>query len=179
MIGGPYTVRFTATNALSGSATTAITVADVDHPPAITAPATASVDENSQLIVDITVADPNGQAITTLTADLSGLPAGNNAVFTKGAGNTSGRLTWTPSYSHAGGPYTVRFTASNALTGTATTAITVRNVDRLPTVLAPATATVAERQIMALDVNASDPDGEAITSLTADLSGLPVGNSAV
>ena len=41
--------------------------------------------------------------------------------------------------------YTVTFTASNALSGSASTSITVGNVDRSPVVTAPATASVLER----------------------------------
>jgi hypothetical protein len=76
--------------------------------------------------VNVTAADPDGNPITSLVADLSGLPAGNNAVFTVGAGNTSGTLTWTPTPADIRPtPYTVTFTAANALSGSAATAITV------------------------------------------------------
>src|SRR5207249_2344660 len=142
-----------------------------------TAPASASVAEASPLTVGVQAADPDGQAITSLTADLSGLPAGNNAVFTPGPGNTSGALTWTPTYNDAGS-YTVRFTAANALSGSAATVITVSNVDRAPVVSAPASVIGSVGSLMTVAVKASDPDGQAITSLTADLSGLPAGNNA-
>src|SRR6185295_93502 len=116
---GPYSVTFTATNSLTGSATTAITVNNVDRAPAVTAPATAPGSENQPLTVNVTATDPDGEAITSLTA--SGVPAGAN--FTPGPGNTSGTLSWTPGYTQAG-PYTVTFTATNALTGSASTALT-------------------------------------------------------
>ena len=48
--------------------------------------------------VNVTAADADGDAITSLTA--SGLPAG--ATFTPGPGNTSGTLDWTPGFDQAG-----------------------------------------------------------------------------
>jgi parallel beta-helix repeat protein len=174
---GSYSVTFTAANALSASRTTTIAVANVDRAPTVAAPAAASVAEASPLTVTVRAADADGDPITSLTANLSGLPAGNNAVFTVGAGDSTGTLTWTPSYSHAGS-YSVTFTAGNALSGSATTTISVANVDRAPAVAAPATASVAEATPLTVTVHASDVDGEPITSLTANLSGLPPGNNA-
>src|SRR6185369_10196807 len=134
---GSYSVTLTASNALSGSGTTAITVTNADRAPVITAPATATVAENGLLTVNVTATDPDGEPITSLTA--TGVPAG--ATLTSGPGNASGTLSWTPGFSQAGS-YSVTFTASNALSGSSTTAITVTNTDRAPVVTAPATATV-------------------------------------
>src|SRR5207249_821919 len=75
----------------------------------------------------------------SLSADLSSLPAGSDAAFTAEPGDSVGTLTWTPTYADAGG-YSVRFTAANALSGSATTLISVGNLDRAPTAGAPATA---------------------------------------
>jgi PKD repeat protein len=165
---GAYTVTFTATNAISGSASTAITVNNVDRAPVVTAPATASVNENQLLAVNVSASDPDAEAIASLIA--TGVPSG--ATFTAGAGNTSGTLSWTPGYSQAGA-YTVTFTATNALSGSASTAITVNNVDRAPVVTAPATTSVVETELLTLSVTAVDPDGDAIASLTA--TGVPSG----
>src|SRR5207249_4744320 len=129
--------------------------------------------------INVTATDPDGQAITSLTANLSGLPAGNNAVFTPSADKSSGQLTWTPTFADSrAAPYVVTFTASNTLSASASTAITITNVDRPPAVTAPATRTVAETSLLSFSSSASDPDGEAITSLQADVSGLPPGNNA-
>src|SRR6185503_5441102 len=165
---GSYTAMFTASNALSGSRTTAVTVTNTDRGPVVTAPATATVAENNLLTVNVTVADPDGDPITSLTA--TGVPAG--ATFTPGAGNTSGTLSWTPDFSNAGS-YSVTFGASNVLSGSGTTAITVTNTDRAPVVTGPATATVAENNLLTVNVTAADPDGDPITSLTS--TGLPAG----
>jgi hypothetical protein len=95
-----------------------------DQPPVVTAPATVNGAEGTVLTVDVTASDPDGDAIVSLIA--SGLPSG--ASFAAGAGNTSGTLNWTPSFTQAGS-YSVTFTASNALSGSATTAISITNVN--------------------------------------------------
>src|SRR4029079_2780757 len=129
----------------------------------------ATVNENGQVTVNVTASDPDGQAITALTANLTNLPAGNNAVFTPNASKTAGTLTWTPTFNDGrAAAYNVTFTAANALSGSATTASTVTNVDRAPIVTAAATATVSEGGVMTLTVAVADSDGDAITSLTAN-----------
>src|SRR6185295_12508601 len=165
---GPYTVTFTATNALTGSASTALTVANVDRAPAVSAPAVATVNENQPLTVNVTAADPDGEAIASLTA--SGTPPG--ATFTPGPGNTSGTLSWTPP-TGAAGSYLVTFTATNALTGSATTNVTVTEDAHAPVVVAPSAVQIKALQTLTFQVTASDADGQAIASLTA--SGVPAG----
>src|SRR5262249_14466484 len=159
---GSYSVTFTATNALTGTSSSFVTVINVNGPPVVTAPATATVAENALLTVDVTVSDPDGDPISSLTA--TGLPAG--ATFTAAGDNKSGTLSWTPSFTQAGS-YTVTFTASNALSGSSSTTITVTEVDRAPVVTAPPTAAAAENALLTVDVTASDLDNDAITSLTA------------
>jgi hypothetical protein len=177
--GAPYNVVFTASNALSGSSTTAITVANADRAPSVTAPATSGGAEQTVISFTVTASDPDGDAITSLTADTSALPAGNNAAFTAGAGHTSGTFTWTPTFADGGAaPYSVTITASNSLAGSAATSVTVTNVDRAPSVGAPATVSGVEQTVISFIVTASDPDGDAITSLTSDMSALPAGNNA-
>jgi membrane-bound inhibitor of C-type lysozyme len=159
---GSYNVTFTATNALSGSATTAITVTNVDRAPVVTAPATASGNEGTLISFTVSASDPDGDAIASLT----GAPLPSGATFTANAANTSGTFNWTPSFTQAGS-YNVTFTAANALTGSASTSITVNNVDRAPVVTAPPTASGAEGTTITFNVSAADPDGDAIASLTA------------
>ncbi len=175
----PYSVTFTAANALTGIGSTAITVSNVDRAPVVTTPAAATVNENAQLSLNVTASDPDGQTITSLSANLTGLPNGSNAAFTVNATRTTGTLIWTPTPADGrAAPYSVTFTAANALTGTSSTAITVGNLDRAPVVTVQATATVNENAPLSLTVTASDPDGQGITALTADLTGLPSGSNA-
>lgn len=159
---GSYSVTFTASNALSGSATTSITVGGPDRAPVVTAPPTETVQSFTLLTFTVSAADPDGDPITSLTA--APLPSG--AAFTVNAANTSGTFSWTPNNAQVGN-YNVTFTASNALSGSATTTITAGISDRPPVVSAPSTFTIGVGTTGAFVVTASDPDGNAITSLTA------------
>lgn len=144
-----------------------------ERAPVVTAPASASGSETAALSIVVSASDPDGQAIASLTA--SPLPTG--ATFTANGVNTSGTFAWTPDFTQAGS-YSVTFTASNGLSGSAATAITIADTDRLPLVTAPLTAAVEELGSIDVPVSVSDPDGDAIDALTADLSGLPPGNTA-
>src|SRR5207247_1135780 len=165
---GTHSVTFTASNALTGSSSTLVHVINVDGSPVVTAPATVDAAEGSPLTVDVTASDPDGDAITSLTA--TGLPTGST--FSPGPNNLTGSLHWTPSYNQAGS-YSVTFTASNALTGSASTFVTVINVNGPPVVTAPASASVKENSLLTVPISVSDPDGDAIVSLTT--STLPAG----
>src|SRR5439155_11224301 len=147
---------------LSGSAATSLAV---DRPPVTVAPGSQSATENAPLTFTVTASDPDGQAITSLAA--TGLPPG--ATFTPDASNASGTFAWTPGFSAAPGPYPVTFTAQNALSASATTSISVTNVDRAPAVTVAAATSVNEGQQVTLIVDVTDPDGDAVNSLTADL----------
>ena len=146
-----------------------------DAAPVVTAPATRVACENALLTFTVGAVDPDGDAIAALTASGTAITAG--AAFTVGAGNTSGTLSWTPTFTSAGS-YTATFTAQNALTGSATTAILVGNgCDRPPAVSAPIAQTACVAQFISFSVTASDPDGDAITSLTATGSAITVGGT--
>ena len=138
-----------------------------DRAPVVTAPAAVSGTENSPIAFTVTASDPDATPITSLTA--SGVPSG--ATFAPNAANTSGAFAWTPDYGQAGS-YSVIFTAANALSASKTTVITVANVDLAPSVVAPARVAGTEGAPITFNVSASDPDGDAIASLSA--LGLPV-----
>ncbi len=148
-----------------------------DRAPVVVAPATVSGPEAQELVVNVTASDPDGHAITSLTANLAALPSGNNATFVPAAGNTAGTLRWTPAFADSG-RYDVTFTATNALAGTATTTLRVTNVDRAPVAAAPAAVTIRAGLQVAVDVTAADPDGDAISALQMDKSALPSPNDA-
>jgi thermitase len=181
---GGYPVIFTGSNAAAGSATTFLTIQDVDRRPAVTVLSPVAGTENALIAVAVTAADPDGDAIQSLTADP--LPAG--ATFEVGVGNSSGILRWTPDFTQAGA-YAVMIAARSApraqpvsaplVEGSATIVLEIANVDRSPNVTAPPSAAATENTLLELTVAATDPDGEAIASLTADLSGLPLGHGAV
>ena len=96
-------------------------LAQSDNAPVVTAPAFASTSQNVLLVIPVLASDPDGDAITSLSATGTAITAGGSLVTN--ASNTSGTFSWTPSFSQSGS--FVTFVASNTLTGSATTAITV------------------------------------------------------
>ena len=174
---GFYHITFTATNALESRATMAISVGSTDRAPILMSPAVVNGSEGMPLVVGITVSDPDSQAITVLTADLSGLPSGHTAQFTAAGGNRAGTLQWTPGYADAG-DWIVRWIAGNALAETTSTLLHIVNTDRAPVVVAPVRIDPVAGSAISIDITASDADGDPITQLLADLSGLPLGHGA-
>jgi hypothetical protein len=98
--------------------------APIDIAPVVRGPDFLLPQDGAQVVVDLTVSDPDGDAITSLTADFSGLPAGHDGVFTTNGSNTTGHFTWTPTANDSGS-YSVTFTATNFLSGSRTTVIHV------------------------------------------------------
>ena len=94
-----------------------------DHGLVVTAPASVKGVKGQVLTFTITAADSDGDAITSLTMVPVKMPANSGATFTPNATNTGGTFTW-PSPSVTG-KFQVKFVASNALTGSATTNIQI------------------------------------------------------
>ena len=134
-------------------------IVSADRAPAVTAPATVAGAEGSPLAVNVTAADPDGDAIASLAA--SGLPFG--ATFSSNPAHTAGTVDWTPDFSQAGA-YTFTFTASNLLAGSAASAVNVADVNRPPTANAGGPYSGVASFPVAFDGSASsDPDGNALT----------------
>jgi len=98
--------------------------APIDARPVVTAPGMVLPQDGTPITINVTASDPDGDPINTLTANLSALPPGHNAVFTANGSHTAGTLTWTPTSSDSGN-YNVTFAATNFLSGTKTTVIHV------------------------------------------------------
>ncbi len=121
--GSPYSILWSATSLFTDvSATTVLTVLPNPLAPVVTAPATITRAVGSTVFFHVLASDPDGDAITTLTADLSDLPTG--ATFSPEPGNHGGSFVWAPS-SGLEGSYSVGFVASNALQGCANTRINI------------------------------------------------------
>jgi len=166
------TVLVTDNEGATGSAGASLTVSPPDRAPLVVAPDTATVNEGAVVTVDVTATDPDGGPLSSLTADVSALPAGNDATFTPAADQSGGELVWHPTFADSGS-YRVTFVGANAMADTVSTWLRIRNVDRPPLVTAPAVFLSAAGRPLALSVGAADPDGDAITTLTADLASLP------
>lgn len=132
-----------------------------DRPPVVTAPAAVPASEGNLITINVTASDPDASApaIGSLTA--APLPLG--AVFAANPTNTAGTFSWTPDFAQAG-VYSVTFTASNALSGSATTAITVSNTNRAPVADAGGPYTGFAGSTVNFDgTGSSDPDGDALS----------------
>ncbi len=126
------------------------------RPPSFTlAPTTANVNENSQLSLQYT-AIPNDVG-ETITYSLVNPPSGASINATTGA------FTWTPTYAQAGN-YTITVSATDGeFTVTTTTAVTVVNVNRRPVFTAVSARTITDRDTLKVQLQATDPDGDALT----------------
>src|SRR5262245_10359121 len=93
--------------------------------PRLNAPATAQGVITVPLNINVDAGDPDGEPIALLTADLSSLPSGNDAVFTESPDHSHGTLTWTPTVADSGA-YTVSFRAANLFSAAKTTSVQVR-----------------------------------------------------
>jgi hypothetical protein len=150
------------------------TTGSPDVAPVVTTPASVAGTEGEHLSFVVSASDPDGTPIGSLSA--APLPPG--ASFTPNEAYSLGTLQWTPAYEQAGS-VTVTFTATNTLVGSATTNISVANVDRAPVLTAPPEISGPAGALLSFAVSASDPDGQAIDSLVLDLGPLPAGHDAV
>ncbi len=78
--------------------------------------------DGATVAFSVPVTEPSEGAIQSLTADLSGLPPGNDATFTVNSTLTSGTFTWTPTPADEG-DYIVKFGTSNCLLSTSRTTV--------------------------------------------------------
>ncbi len=139
-----------------------------NHPPVLTAPATATVAIGSTLSFDVTATDADGDHVDLIG---SALPPGSGFVDHL---NDTGTFTWTPTSGQAG-TYTASFTGTDGRggSGSASTVITVTGgsppENHPPTVSAPATEQVNQGVNLTFAVTATDPDGDHVTLSTGSL----------
>jgi hypothetical protein len=134
--------------------------------PTITSSATPSVPENQTLVIDVESTDPEGETEGAgLTYSLTG---GADQALLAIDPNT-GVLSFvaapdfeSPADANADNVYEVQVTVtdSGGLTGVQDLQATVTNVNEAPTITSSGTPSVPENQTLAIDVEATDPDGE-------------------
>ncbi len=151
---GDYIVRFIASDGeLADTAIVNITVLGSDRPPVIEPIADVTVDEGEPLQINVSASDPD-ETIPLLSVLNS--PVG--ASFSDN-GDGTGDFSWTPGFDQSG-VYLVTFQASDGVfTVGADVTITVRNINRAPTWVDAADASVQAGQNLDLTVTAIDPDG--------------------
>lgn len=84
------------------------------EPPFIVAPGIVVPTDGATVAFSVPVTELSEGAVQSLTADISGLPLGNDATFTVNSSLTSGTFTWTPTASDSG-DYVVTFNSANCL----------------------------------------------------------------
>ena len=138
---------------------------DLDHPPVVKAPKKVAGAEGAAITFTFTATDPDGPAVTSLGVSFAGLPLGNNASFVQDELNSAGTVTWTPTYMDARPTaYPITITATNVLSGSAMTKITVANTNRAPLASAGGPYTAFVGVPLQLDGRGSaDPDGDPLT----------------
>ena len=161
---GVHEVVFTATNSLSGTATTSLRVINVDQPPVLSAPASVEGQVGTPILFDVLAMDPDGDPITYLSADLPTF-----ATFEINPAGSAGQFRWIPVDAQAG-THVVVFRAYNLLQVTASTTIQVAARPPNPVVTAPDTLHVEAGQEVSFFVEVFEPSGELV-ELKA--SGLP------
>jgi len=125
-----------------------------------------SVDEGVSLVFSISATDLDGDS---LTYSASNLPQGAN--FNPGTRTFS----WTPTYNQAGTYPNVHFAVTDgSLSDSEDITITVNNVSGPPVLDPIGNKSVNENTLLTFTVNATDPDGDA---LTYSASNLPQGAS--
>jgi len=170
---GIYFVTFVArdTTGLEDPKTVQITITPLNHPPTVSVPATADVNEGQLLTIPVTGGDPDGDPIT-----ISAVPLPDNAVFIQ----TAGGITFAPDYDQAG-VYNITCQADDGadLSVPKTVAVTVNDVvaggetGELVLVVHPVESpTLVARQRVAGTVNADTNLPPAQTILSALITGL-------
>lgn len=158
---GTYAVLVTVqAQTLSDAATLSLTVMNVDRPPYLTLPEVIAGAEADPLSYLFKGSDPDGDA---LSWSVQGLPSGAAVEA------TTGQLTLTPGYDQAGTyPLVVRLTAGGEVVQGHTT-LSIANTDRAPQLVPMAPQTLKVGTLFESTVQASDPDGDAITLTAANL----------
>ncbi len=161
---GVYNVTFIASDGgLADSEIVAITVANVNRPPLLSAIGPQTGSENTLLAFNTSASDPDAEPLTLSAVNL---PVG--ASFTdNGNGNGAAAFAWTPDYTQAGA-YNVTFIASDgAAADSEIVAITINDVNQPPVLTAIGSQSVDEGQALNLPISATDPDA-SIPTLTAE-----------
>jgi VCBS repeat-containing protein len=164
-----YLVQVTVTDAggLTDVQDLAVTVTDVNEAPSITSSATASVEENQTLAIDVDSTDPDGETEGGggLTYSITG--GADAALFAIDA--NSGVLTFVsapdfenPTDADANNVYLVQVTVTDGggLTDVQDLAVTVTDVNEAPSITSSATPSVPENTTLVVDVDSIDPEGE-------------------
>lgn len=159
---GQHTITFRATDGdLTDSRAILITVTNVSRAPTILPLQDHSVNEGQTLRFDIVGQDPDGDPLTFFISAPSPVP--RNAGITVDPNNRNlAHFTFSPDFDQAA-VYNFTFTVSDGgLTGSASSRITVVNVNRPPVLDPIPDRTLKEGENLSFTVSGSDPDNDPI-----------------
>ncbi len=158
---GNYSVTFTAHDTHSPSTiSVSITVVDVNSAPILNAIPDKTVNEGTELVIDVSATDAEGD---NLVYSASGLPTG--ALFDA----ATRKFTWKPSSTQAG-DYTVTFSVSDGkLSASTSVKITVVDANTAPVITPVADKTVNTNQQLTFDIVAVDGEGDVLMYSAANI----------
>ena len=160
---GTYVFYVVATDngipALAGQTEVTVIVDEVNRPPVLSPIAAQTVDEGSQLGVQLVASDPDIPS-NSLVYALDGAPNGMTV-------SASGFITWTPSEEQGPGSFVfdvvVADSGSPVLTDRQSMRITVNDANNAPVISAIGSKTIAEGDTLTFTARATDPDVPANT----------------
>lgn len=158
---GNYSVTFTAHDTHSPSTiSVSITVVDVNSAPVLNAIPDKSVNEGTELVIDVSATDAEED---NLVYSATGLPTG--ALFDA----ATRKFIWKPSSTQAG-DYTVTFSVSDGkLSASTSVKITVVDANTAPTITPIADKTVNTNQQLTFDIVAIDGEGDNLIYMAGPL----------
>jgi hypothetical protein len=113
--------------------------------------------------VNISATDPDGDSLILTAIDLT-----LNAAFVD-SGNGSGLFTFEPDFTQSGSFQITFIISDGALADSEVVSIEVTDVNRMPVLAAIGSQSVSEGDTLALNINASDPDGDSLILSVLDL----------
>ncbi|MBI4550218.1 MAG: VCBS repeat-containing protein, partial [Candidatus Omnitrophica bacterium] len=168
---GQYTLNFGASDGdLTGSRTLVVTVNNVttNRPPTIGTLGDHALNEGETVSFTLVGQDPDGD---NLSFSISGpVPVPDHAVLNPDPNDPNRvNFSFSPDFTQAG-TYDFTFTVSDGtLSASATSKITVGNINRRPVLDLIGDKTVNEGQILTVTLSGSDPDGDALTFSALDM----------
>jgi len=155
---GVYTVEFSVSDGeLSDSELVEITVVNVNRAPELVSIGSQFIDEGSELLIELSATDADGDTFTYAT----------DAAFGDLVGNV---FSWTPTYDDSG-VYTVEFSVSDGKGGFDSKSVEITVDDSSPANRAPeldpiGAQSVDEGSELVITLSATDADGDALAFST-------------
>ncbi|MBP1909263.1 PGF-pre-PGF domain-containing protein [Methanolobus bombayensis] len=154
------------------TATIVIVASNPNLPPVIDTLDTLYVNENSTLNFELSATDPEGDSLAFSWP--TGLP--NTASISMQSSSVN--VSWTPTYEEAGNYHAV-FRVADSHSSYRVVDIVVSDINRAPVIDLVADSTVAENDVLYINLSASDEDNDDLTFTTNSSLGIIRGNTFI